>query len=621
MAGKYCHQRDDTIYTAIPLLWDSHGKEFAEEVYYAYKLHAEKKARPSVSFFNSFLVFLSTKSTEWPAHTFQNPIEIQKCFLAFMLHYFIEASQKKLDISSQIRGYVKFIYSIDEAFIESGIWVKPFSGSLPTPSPIGGAESETHIHEDDKGILIKSKLITPIPLHVTDTDAIKLLFKQINSDITLVCKWARREAYLLRSSQLERDQKAKKGTPLTGVVASKERDTLNSEDICATLEQLGLKYIRESLTKRDIKRRIKKCDIAPHLALPGIHDLMPFKLLLVHSDPQITNSFLENFELYNKNHQLSGFLKTDGMYQLIGYKDRRGGDLSEQKINLHPRQAVLVRQVIAITEPLRNELKAAGDDNWRYLFLHSTHSMAYPVVNNPKTWGSRLNEKGKEKLIDQFSQHTLKGRAEINNFINGLSITSFRASCGVETYIKTKSEREMAKVLGHAEYSPGLLSRYLPEPILAFFQSRWVRIFQRGIVCQAMKDSPMLLEATNFTSMEELHEFLQNHALKDIPTSQSPKEKTSSKAHCKPGMADVQSVLVSVDIGILTALLSINAAVEASDRPDKLNGLALYWSEFSTLLAEEIERGWDQDLKSYLVTARENVNPARMEGFVHEPAT
>ncbi|MNR44876.1 hypothetical protein D3C85_1636680 [compost metagenome] len=83
----------------------------------------------------------------------------------------------------------------------------------------------------------------------------------------------------------------------------------------------------------------------------------------------------------------------------------------------------------------------------------------------------------------------------------------------------------------------------------------------------------------------------------------------------------MQSVIISIDIGILTALLSISFAVAQSQRPNELSGLALYWSEFTDVLIKEIERGWDADLKDYLRSAKLNANPAKMEALVHEPAT
>ncbi|WP_458724853.1 hypothetical protein [Pseudomonas mandelii] len=609
------------LYTAIPLIWHSHGEEFAEKIFNTYKPHIEKYARPDITVFNSFLTFLSKKKSDWPSSTFQNPIKIKQCFLDFMIDYFLSASQKGLDIATQTRLYAKFIFTMDQAFIQSGIWAKPFGG-IPAPSTPASIGIETHVQKCESGDYIKTKLITHIPLEITDSEVIKLIFKQMKIDVDLVIKFSKKQSYSTRKAQLQRDQLAESGTAISYVAAARKLTTLREHDVCATLNQLGLKHIRERLTDRGSSLRIKRSDIAPQLALPGRNDLLPFKLLLIHSDPRITDSFLEDFQLYNKNYKLSGFLMGEnGHYQLIGYKDRRGGDLSEQKIDLSPRQAVLIRQIIAITAPLRDELRAANDDKWRFLFLHSARALSYPAVNNVARW-DRISPPNKEKLIDQLSQHTSRTREKITELISAVSLTSFRATCGVQIYLKTQSEREMAKALGHSTYNPGLLSRYLPEPILAFFQSRWVRIFQRGIICRAMKDSPMLLKAANFTSMDELHEFLSNHALGDIPKHLGSSDNTTDhKAPQEEFTSTKDSVLISVDIGTLTALISLRIAVQNSKHPDELNGLSLYWSEFTCVLVKEIERGWDTDLKSYLSTAQLHADETRMEKLIHESAS
>ncbi|MGA4817534.1 hypothetical protein ACPA9J_34685 [Pseudomonas aeruginosa] len=54
---------------------------------------------------------------------------------------------------------------------------------------------------------------------------------------------------------------------------------------------------------------------------------------------------------------------------LIGFKDRRGSRLSEQKIKLNETTTLLIEQVIEITKPLRDFLRANGDDTWQELFI------------------------------------------------------------------------------------------------------------------------------------------------------------------------------------------------------------------------------------------------------------
>ena len=51
---------------------------------------------------------------------------------------------------------------------------------MPAPSPIKGGERRIRIMTD--GIEVKEKLLTDVPLNVTDEQAIELLFNQIQID-------------------------------------------------------------------------------------------------------------------------------------------------------------------------------------------------------------------------------------------------------------------------------------------------------------------------------------------------------------------------------------------------------------------------------------------------------
>ncbi|CAJ0557402.1 unnamed protein product, partial [Mesorhabditis spiculigera] len=247
--------------------------------------------------------------------------------------------------------------------------------------------------------------------------------------------------------------------------------------------------------------------------------------MLVRSHPDITESFFKDFELYDKNGKLSGFLKTNAGYQLIGYKDRKGGKLSEQKIDLSARDAVMVRMLIQLTDPLRKELREAAIDDWRYLFLHCNQYINRPNRPGMKRWGGYTDKETMDAIVAEFARHSPLGDTELRRLVNRVSITNYRPSVAVENYLTHNSVTKLARSLGHKTYRADLLSSYLPQVILDFFQTRWIRIFQKGIVLEAMKDSPYLLEASGFENMDKLHEFLSNHALKDIPEGmKSPKD-------------------------------------------------------------------------------------------------
>jgi hypothetical protein len=159
-----------------------------------------------------------------------------------------------------------------------------------------------------------------------------------------------------------------------------------------------------------------------------------------------------------------------------------------------------------------------------------------------------------------------------------------------------------------------LISSYLPEPIANFFQERWIRIFQLGVVVVALSDSDYLFDATGFKSMSELDEFLKNHALKTLPKHLENGEESDAerKEGCVKG-----EVVFGVNTGILTALLSLQAAVERSDR--LVCGKAKYWSGITRRLVSYIEADLSgrPDLKRQLTEARLAVNPSAMQALLY----
>ena len=223
----------------------------------------------------------------------------------------------------------------------------------------------------------------------------------------------------------------------------------------------------------------------------------------------------------------------------------------------------------------------------------------------------------------EFAEANNINHEESHSLLLRLSLTTLRASSAVQIFLKTGSAEDMSQALGHAAYNSSLLSRYLPEPILAFIQTRWIRAFQRGIICKAMAGSPRLLEATRFESMDKLHEFLSNHALRDIPQHlQNPdypyKNPSTSP---KEQVANESKVLISIDVGLLTILTSLSDAVFAAKDRSTLCPKAIYWSRLTNLIIREIEEGYNSDLQEQLDIARRNADPSQMEILIHATTT
>ncbi|MCM8857386.1 MAG: hypothetical protein LC539_16960 [Candidatus Thiodiazotropha sp.] len=613
---KVVSRKGESSYLRLARLWHTHGAEFARTIHKALALFVDKQARPTSTEFSKMFEYLADNEDKWPPETFSNPLAINEFFKDFMRDYFLNSNAYGLNINTQIKAYRKLISHVEEALIAPGYWAKPFLGTIPRPKSkkINGAT--TNIKKSSDGVEIKSNLITDIPLIISDEEAFQLLFTQIKKDISIVENWATDEVDDMWERYLNRNNLALSGVPYKGGAGIKSIDEIGLNNICATFEHDGFVNDRRYLDKT-FGSHNKRTEIAHLLALPVSKSLWPHQCLLTIVHPIITGSFLKGLKLYNKRGQRTGFVKTDTGYLLIGYKDRRGKSKAEQKIELTERATRIVKQVITLTEPLRDFLKKNHDDSWRELFLSCGTAFFTPQgVRQPfsvnasdildDTYFSR-------RALESFERKTGLHGASLNCYVQRLSISSVRKSCGVHVYLDTWSVEKMAKALGHAKYNTDLLSHYLPESILAFFQTRWIRIFQKAIICEAMKDSPCILEAAKFSSMEELHEFLSNHALKDIPSSVSDPENELTDT----SNADDSEVYISVDTGILTALISLECAVERSVNSN-INSYARYWYKLSRLICKEIERCHDYHLRECLESAKKHANPSTLMELIYD---
>lgn len=606
-------------FLALGELWLTHGPEFTEEYYRTWKNFSAKQAKCNTTLLNKLAKYLSNNYLEWPTTTFQNPESIKSLFLHFMKEYFLTAHRENRNIPTQIKAWNTFTANCEEAFIQSGVWATPFGDGLPRPIRPKQRRAQTRVSVSDDGVEIHEKLITRVPLEVTDDEAIEILFKSIHKDIEIIISWATEQANDLYS-RVQLRILATAGLNASEIKARKgwQRRNYDHESIFSIFQSNGFPSSRMAF-QQQYGYTILSAEVANTLGLPSASSLFPYQCLLVAEHNEITESFLKNFRLYDDKGRRSGFVKTDTGYLLVGFKDRRGGKLSEQKIQLSAISTKRIFEIIKITAPLRKYLKGIGDSRWKELFLTCGRGFGHPRSAMIPTWNKALFDKHPrifERIAQQFSNHTSLRGAELKNFLSRVTLSSLRASCAVEVYLKTQSVEAMSKALGHANHDCMQLSHYLPESILAFFQARWIRIFQRGLICDAMKESSFLIEAANFETMEELNLFLKNHALKEIPDHLiNPESTQASEAHSANQYSEVY---ISVDPGIMTALVSLEKAVATAERPEEVTGVARYWANLTKVVVAEIRRDNDALLKDHLDVAEQRCNPRRMEKLIYE---
>ncbi len=462
-----------------------------------------------------------------------------------MKEFFLSSENKKNDLNISKKSWNYFIFFVNYLF--------PFKDHkkylLKTQS-----HYNTNI-KNDNGNLIKTKLITEIPLEIYDNEAFDILFKKINQDIRIINDWA--------------------------------DYTINYTYNCFLNVKEDLKVKSEYFNKNVTQMAIIKYGKYDRINISHIYDkdsyfnknmLYAICIKLILNHPEITDSFLLNCRYYDEKDNVIGINNTDQGNYLIGYKKRKGTNLAQQKILLNNETNRLMSILIEMTKDIRENLKKENNSLYKNLFISANVNNL--LVTDCKYHSFILNKEPYSNIIKYLQNiHNITKEDSIK-FTKNISFTKVRASKGVQVYFETKSTTKMAKALGHTKYDTQLLSRYLPDSILDFFQRRWILLFQKGIICEAMKNSDFLLKASNFSDIETLNKFLEKHTLKNIPDNKLNNKKDEIEEDLK--------VYISVDEEKIAALLSIGKAIEESKNLDKVSSKAIYWKQLGEEIVKEI---------------------------------
>lgn len=589
-------------------IWRKYGAEIARKTHGALLTYWQRlettSTQNSKPLFVEFFEFL--ESTGGYDSAFHDGEALSMAIFGFCEHFFTRAYEDGLDIDISVKRWNDWRIVVNAALIEQKVWPRP-NPPIPAPPRRDVPGGKTHIRKSPDGVEIREKLLTDIPLNLLDDQVIEILFREVSDDRDAIVSWANEQANRLLERCRQRKELASRGAAYQGGHSKHTLAEIGRENLCAAFELVGMEMFQPSRSL-SMTGLCKAEELEELLGLPGAYELEPYMYLLINEHPKITDSFLKSLTVYDKHGHFVGFDKNDTGYTLVGQKKRRGSRLAEQRIELNPAAQRCVQEVLEITEPLRTWLRATGQDDWRYLFLTTSRGLPKPG----QVIGRRYATHGYEQsLVDQLRPHSAKSDEQLFKLVGRLTLTTFRASRGVCVYLETKDVEAMARELGHAKYRPGLLEHYLPDPILRFFRSRWMRVFQTALICEALADSEHLLRAADFESMEQLHEFLRNHAFSRIPSHLERRDHNVKIAD----QAEDDRVYVNAGVGVLTLLVSLEMAVSKSDRP--VNGKARYWADFARVLLAEMDRGThDAILSNNLALARKNASPGLFVEYV-----
>lgn len=389
------------------------------------------------------------------------------------------------------------------------------------------------------GKFVKTKLISDIPLEICDDKSIYLLKNQVKQDINLINSWADS----LINNFDENFNKA---------------NNADANDLLLNQQMFDL------------------LDFKPFLLTKLISMAIITKLIIEH--PMITEAFIR--QLTTKS-----YIKIDNSSYLVGYKPRKGSLLAEQKVLLNQYTDSLIIKWIKWTNVFREyfSLKTNKENNSLLLACSEHNNLIISEYKN----NLYFRESIQEKIANYLHEEKNINIEDSKLFSKKITFTKIRASKAMNFYFDNESTSKMSEILGHESYKANLLSHYLPEPILQYYQNRWIRIFQKGIICEAMKDSNFLFQATNFQTSKQLDDFLTNHTIKNIPNNIDTLNLDKNKFSLYE-IENSHELYISINEENIGAMLALKDAVEKSINKEKIKNEVFKWCEFLDKLEREI---------------------------------
>lgn len=352
------------------------------------------------------------------------------------------------------------------------------------------------------------------------------------------------------------------------------------------------------------------------LNLPTTATLGALCTLLVLEHPQLTPSALDNWELFDKNGQMTGYKQVGGSYVIVVYKNRKGAAKAQQDIELNEYSHSIVKTLINHTELARRHLKVKPNTDkcqlgaWRYMLIRADLNKASWCVN----FGGNVATASTNSTYRQWVYSYSSSMNEDDKLLLSKSVgfRSGRKLRAIRTYIKTHSLREVSELLGHETVNVDLLSKYLPFALMDFFNERWIRQFQNALIYIAMQESNYLFEAVDIKP-ENLDEFLQNHGIHDIPKlfGKFKNDATLSLVEKEEPRERFDEVTLTITENVMRVLIAIKSIVDRSKEVQDgqaFRDIVSTWYEAATLiLTEDARKSTLNTERSQLIAAAKKI--------------
>lgn len=253
--------------------------------------------------------------------------------------------------------------------------------------------------------------------------------------------------------------------------------------------------------------------LLPYLGILTSRTAAPFLVLLLLENPRVNVESLLTAKLEDKYGRTLLFSKAGddgGTLRLTVEKPRAG---CQKHSFLSERSMEVLGLLIRFTSPVRKYLRSQGrEEEARWLWLGITTTKHYEygrlslrqLAKGFQPQPSNLEKESRASRTSCF----VRSHKELSPWIGKASLRSLRVSKGVAVWFQSKGDPVLtAQAFGHSS-AQVTLENYIPKPIQSVMYERQVRRWQNLLICSASSHKPYLLAATDFSTTDQLHEFL-----------------------------------------------------------------------------------------------------------------
>ncbi|MCP3713732.1 hypothetical protein M3I54_44205 [Paraburkholderia sp. CNPSo 3274] len=228
-------------------------------------------------------------------------------FANFVLHQAADYDKRDCQYSSLLRLWLSFRLFAKGFLCDGQLFAKQAEIIVLPCKEVDGAI--THRRVDPDGTVHIVKLLTDVPLRLSNKEATELVYRKIQADVDAIARWATREVEIIWQRRMRRLSLAQTGvvkhvmpaTQRAKRTARLDRRRPNWEsDTCATFEYHGFSASIDKQVRSLYPRPYE--DIARNLfGLPTKGALIPHMALLVINHPELTAGFFHELKLYDEH--------------------------------------------------------------------------------------------------------------------------------------------------------------------------------------------------------------------------------------------------------------------------------------------------------------------------------